>query len=458
MQWLIKNGLIVTGQKTFHADVLTQGDRIARIAPNIEQSDASLIDASGCLVFAGFIDTHTHFDLYNGFTKTSDDFSTGTYAAIMGGNTCVLDFATQNKGETLSQALDNWHKKADHVSSCNYGFHMAITDPVENLEEQMEQMFRSGVSSYKLYMAYDNLRVNDSEIYRIMRKAKQLHSVVTMHCENGDLANTLTQNQKTQGRLSVKAHPLARPAEIEAEAINRFLYIARLADAPAYVVHLSTKMGLEEILRAKRRGQTVWTETCPQYLLLDESKYFLEGFESAKYMLAPPLRTQADIQALWEAAANGQIDAIGTDHCSFCFHGQKDIGREDFSMIPNGLPGVKNRAELIYTYGVASGKISLEQMAKLLSENPAQIFGMDHMYGFLQEGKSADIAILDPRIHETITVKNSCHHVDYTPYAGLQTKAAVRDVILNGNIAVKNQTCVAANQGRYIHREGNRYV
>lgn len=456
MYTLIKNGRIITDGTDYISDILIKDNKILRIDKNIENIyNAEVIDASKCFIFAGFIDTHTHFDLDNGVTKTSDDFKTGTLAALMGGTTCVLDFATQNKGETLPFALSNWHKKADKISSCNYGFHMAITDFNNDVENQMELMSKSGVTSYKLYMAYDNLRLDDVSVYKVIKKAKKLGAIVAVHCENGDLANELSKEQKENGNFSPKAHPKARPDDIEAEAVSRFLYIANLVSAPAYIVHLSTEKGLKEALLARQRGQTVYIETCPQYLLLDESKYDLCGFESGKFMLTPPLRKPRDINALWNAIADGIIDTIGTDHCSFNFKGQKDIGLNDFTKIPNGLPGVKNRAELIYTYGVCEGRITLNRMAELLSEAPSKIFGMDSERGYIKEGKIADIVILNPNVEEVINTKNSFHNVDYTPYEGMAIKGKVRDVILNGKIAVKNYKVVLKEQGEFVFRKGN---
>lgn len=456
MYTLIKGGRIITNGTDYVSDILIKGNKILKIDKDIENiCNANIIDASGCLIFAGFIDTHTHFDLDNGMTKTADNFETGTFAAAMGGTTCVLDFATQNKGETLQFALDNWHKKADGISSCNYGFHMAITDFNSDVESQMELMSKNGVTSYKLYMAYDNLRLDDISIYKVLKKAKELGSIVTVHCENGDLANELSQEQKNQGNISPKAHPKSRPDDIEAEAISRFLYIANIACAPAYIVHLSTEKGLKEALLARKRGQEVYIETCPQYLLLDESRYDLPEFEGGKFILTPPLRKIKDINALWKAISNGDINTVGTDHCSFNFKGQKDIGLNDFTKIPNGLPGVKNRAELLYTYGVCEGKITLNQMAELLSENPSKIFGMSHERGFIKENRIADIVIFDPNIEETINVENSFHNVDYTPYEGMLIKGKVRDVVLNGKIIVRDYKMLLKGQGEFVFRKGN---
>ncbi|MGL4605859.1 MAG: dihydropyrimidinase [Eubacteriaceae bacterium] len=449
---LIKNGTLVSGSQSFISDLLIEGKKITKVGRNLFAPDASVIDAEGFLVFPGFIDPHTHLDLDTGTMKTADNFKTGTRAAIAGGTTCILDFATQNKGETLNEALNHWHLMAQNVSSCDYGFHMAITDWNLDIANEIPILAEKGVTSYKLYMAYDSLRVSDQEVFESLKAVKKVGGIVGMHCENGDLVNALIKEEKHLGHLSPKAHPLSRPDFVEAEAINRFLYIAEAANAPVYIVHLSTQLGLEECLRARKRGQQVMIETCPQYLLLNDSVYDKPSFEGAKYVFAPPPRKENDEEALWEGLSQHQINTIGSDHCSFNFVGQKDVGINDFSLIPNGIPGVEHRPILTYTYGVCEGRITLEEMVALLSENVAKIFGMYPEKGALLPGSDADIVIWNPEIKGIISAENQHHNNDYTPYEGFPTKGRPELVLLGGEIVVKKGEIVIENRGHYVPR------
>lgn len=458
MTIIIKNGTVVSSDNQYLSDIKVENGIITEIKQNISDDSAEIIDASGCLVFPGFIDSHTHFDLDNGFTVSPDDFSTGTSAAILGGTTTVLDFATQNKGETLTEALQNWHKKADNVSSCDYGFHMAITEWNNNVSKEIEEMINKGVTSFKLYMAYDNLRLSDDKIYEILKRVKEYNGIVGMHCENGDLVNILIKEQLKRNNSSLIAHPLSRPNYVEAEAIARYLYIAKLADAPVNIVHLSTAEGLEEALRGRERGQEVYIETCPQYLLLDDSNYNLDGFDSAKYILSPPLRKRNDINKLWEAISKNYINTIGTDHCSFNIKGQKDMGKDNFSKIPNGIPGVQHRPVLMYTYGVCEGKMTNEQMCSLLSENIAKLFGMYPKKGTLSIGSDADIVVWNKNHKDTITVEKQSHNVDNTPYEGFETIGKAEHVLLRGQHVVKNGDLIIKNQGKYVYRSNKTFI
>ncbi|WP_291633374.1 dihydropyrimidinase [Clostridium sp.] len=454
MSIIIKGGTIVTPSKSFISDIRVEGEIIAEIGENLEDDSAEIIDASRCLVFPGFIDSHTHLDLDTGYTNTADNFKTGTAAAIRGGTTTILDFATQNKGETLCEALNNWHNLAEGVSSCDYGFHMAITDWNQDVKNELQTMCKKGITSFKAYMAYDNLRINDGEVYEILNCLKEYNAILGVHCENGDLVNTMVKEELRLGNTSPSAHPLSRPNMVEAEAVSRFIDIAYLAKAPIYIVHLSTKEALDVVLRARKRGQKVYVETCPQYLLLDDSLYLKEGFESAKYVLSPPLRKKDDIERLWQALISKDIDIIGTDHCSFNFKGQKDHGINDFSKIPNGIPGIEHRPILMYTYGVDRGKITKEQMCSLLSENIAKMFGMYPRKGTLQVGSDADIVIWDAVTQRIISVDNQKHNVDYTPYEGFKTIGYAKDVFLRGSHIVEDGNVIKQNFGKFIKRGG----
>lgn len=314
MDFLIQNGIVVNAEGSARTDVLVQNGRIAAMGEGLACANAVRINAEGCFLLPGFIDTHTHFDLDTGSARTADDFVTGGHAAVLGGTTTVLDFATQDRGGTLVQAFDTWQEKA-RGCSCNYGFHMAIAEWNDKTAAELPEMTRRGVISYKLYMVYDALRVDDGAIYAALKAAKNEGALIGVHCENWDVLNRRIQEVKARGLTGPAGHPLSRPAPVEAEAVARLMRIAELAESPVYVVHLSTAEGLAEARRARARGQEVYLETCPQYLLLTEACYAAE--DAAKFVMSPPLRKASDCEALWEALAAGEIDCIGTDHCSF---------------------------------------------------------------------------------------------------------------------------------------------
>jgi len=452
MSIIIKGGTIVSSKKSYLADIEIKGEKITNIGENLDTSGCEIIDAKGKLIFPGFIDSHTHFDLDTGYTRTADNFETGSIAAIAGGTTTILDFATQNKGETLVEALDNWHELADDKSSCDYGFHMAITDWNKQVKSEIPIMKEKGISSYKAYMAYDNLRINDGEIYELMKTLKEHKSILGVHCENGDLVNTMVKEQLDMGHKSPKYHPLGRPNIVESEAVSRFIDIAYILDAPIYIVHLSTKESLEEVLKARKRNQKLVVETCPQYLLLNESKYLDDSFECAKFVLSPPLRRAEDNESIWNGLTHELIDIIGTDHCSFNFKKQKEHGIDDFSKIPNGIPGVEHRPRLIYTYGVNGGRITQEQMCSLLSENIAKVFGMYPQKGAVQIGSDADIVVWDTEKEELISANTQKQNVDYTPFEGFKTKGYPQDVFLRGTHIVHDGNIMKRNCGKYVKR------
>jgi len=457
MSKMIKGGTIVTPKGSYSADIRVDNGKITEIAAQLSTENADVLDASGCLIFPGFIDAHTHFDMSTGTALTADNFYSGTRGAIVGGTTTIVDFATQEKGESLVQALRNWHSKADGVSSCDYAFHMAISDWNPSVSKEIDAMVAEGVTSFKLYLAYDNLRVSDGELYEILKRVHDVHGIIGTHCENGDLVNKMIAEKRATGELSPAAHPASRPDFVEAEAISRYLYIAEVAGAPVNIVHLSTKLGFDEVLKARARGQKVYVETCPHYLTLDESRYHLQNFESAKYVCSPPLRKKEDQQCLWEGLKNGDIDTVSTDHCSFNFKKQKEQGREDFSKIPNGMPGVEHRPAVMYTYGVCENRISKEQMVAQLSENTARLFGMYPQKGALLVGSDADIVVWDPSYKGIITAQKMEQNVDYTPYEGMPVTGRPKAVFLRGQLVVQNGEVVAEHRGAYVHRHESEY-
>ena len=452
MKYLLKNGTLVSGAGTEQKDILIEGEKIVKIAPHIEEGDAEEINVEGKLLFPGFIDGHTHFDLEVAGTVTADDFETGTRAAILGGTTLVIDFASQDKGgHTLKEGLEKWHKKADGKCSCDYSFHMSIVEWNEETEKEIQDMIEEGITSFKLYMTYPAMMVEDRDLYKILKKLNEYGCFAGVHCENAGVIDALIEEAKKEGRLGPENHPLVRPDTMEAEAVHRLLVIAKEAGAPVMVVHLTNKKAYEEIVKARENGQTVFAETCPQYLLLDDSAYSKSDFGGAVYVCAPPLRKKEDQDCLWKALAKGEIQTVATDQCSFTLE-QKAMGKDDFTKIPGGLPGVQTRGTLLYTYGVREGKITVEQMCRLLSENPAKLYGVYPKKGALLEGSDGDIVVFDPEKESVISAKIHAYNTDNNPFEGFALHGEVDKVFLRGNLVVEDGAVVKEKTGKYMKR------
>lgn len=449
MRTLIKNGKLVLDKEIIKGDLLIDGNKIKSISDFINASADSVIDAEGCFIFPGFIDTHTHFDLDLATTSTADNFITGTKAALAGGTTTVLDFATQDRGMTMMDAYEKWQKKACG-SSCNYGFHMAVSEWNDDRIKEIDKMIGLGITSFKMYMVYDNMKVNDGEIYNAVKYLAEKDCIIGVHCENDDIIKMRVKELKEEGKTAPVYHADSRPNLVESDGVTRLMDICGLANAPAWVVHLSTAEGLSEARKARARGQEVYLESCPQYLVL-ERKNYLEP-DGAKFVMSPPLRSKADQEALLNAMKNSEIDWIGTDHCSFTMQ-QKAAGKDDFSRIPNGGAGVQNRAELIFERAVKGGYISVLEMAKLLSENAAKLFGMFPRKGILREGSDADIVVFDPCCPHTISAKSNLHNCDNSPYEGITVSGMARDVFISGEHAVENGRIIKEGLGMYVKRD-----
>jgi dihydropyrimidinase len=457
MKTLIKNGHIVTAVDSYTADILIDGEIIAMIGKDLASVVGSVdrtIDATGKLVIPGGVDPHTHMDLPFGGTSSSDDFETGTRAAAFGGTTTIIDFAVQYKGQALNQALDAWFAKAEGKATTDYGFHLIVTDlPDERLPE-LKAMIDQGVTSFKLFMAYPGVfLVDDGVIFKAMTAAGENGGLICMHAENGVVIDVLVKRAIEQGRTAPKYHALTRPTKAEAEGVHRAIAIAEMANSPVYIVHLSCYDALKEVQAARDLGLPAFAETCPQYLLLDYSLYEKPDFEGAKYVMTPPLRDKENQELLWRGLRGDDLQVISTDHCPFCFKEQKELGRDDFSKIPNGGPGVENRMSLIYHHGVTQGRISLNRFVELTSTAAAKIFGLFPKKGTIAVGSDADIVIFDPNREQTISAATHHMRVDYSAYEGWSVKGVTDTVLSRGRVTVENNEFKGkAGAGRFLKR------
>ena len=453
MKLLFKGGTVVSGESTRKLDLLVNGETIAELGENLICPDAKVIDVTGKLLFPGFIDAHTHFDLDVCNTTTADDFATGTRAAIRGGTTMVIDFACPNKGETLDYGLQLWQQKADGKSSCDYGFHMTIDDWNDEIKAEIPAMVEAGIPSFKMYMTYPAMMIGDRDMFCALQELGKHGCIAGVHCENSGVIDALIAQAKEAGALSPASHPVTRPNALEAEAVASMLRMAQVADVPVIIVHLSTREALEEVRIARQRGQIVYVETCPHYLLLDDSRYEQAEYrEAAKYICAPPLRKQADQEAIWQGLADETVQTVATDHCSFTL-AQKDAGKDDFTKIPGGMPGVESRGILLWSEGVVKGRLTAEQMCRVLSENAAKLYGAYPRKGTLSVGSDADIVVLDPDTKGLLTAADQAANVDYCPYEGWETSGVISQVYLRGQLAVDQGEILTGPIGTYIPRK-----
>jgi len=447
MKVLIKNGNVVTAVDNYFADVLIDDGKVAVIGAKLSMEADRTIDAASKLVIPGGIDPHTHMELPFGGTFASDDFRTGTIAAAHGGTTTIIDFAVQYHGESLIQAVDNWHKKAEGKTAIDYGFHLITTDLPDERVPEMRQLINEGVMSFKMFMAYPGLfLVDDATIFRAMKNAGKWGGLICMHAENGIVINEIIKHALAEGKTAPKYHALTRPTKAEAEGVHRAIAIAEMAEAPVYIVHLSCADALEEVREARDNGLPAYAETCPQYLFLDYSLYEREGFEGAKWVMTPPLREKWNQDKLWQGLQGNDLQVISTDHCPFCMK-EKELGRDDFTKIPNGGPGVEHRMSLIYNGGVAAGKIGLNRFVELTSTSAAKLFGLFPRKGTIAVGSDADIVIFDP--NEEMTLSAATHHmnVDYSAYEGMKVRGVARTVLSRGKVVIED--------GKYLGKPGD---
>ena len=455
MRTLISNGTVVTAEGSYAADVLIDGEAIAQIGLNLREGVTAdeTIDAAGKYVIPGGIDVHTHMKLPFGGTFAKDDFFTGTRAAAFGGTTTIVDFAVQSKGKTLREGLDAWHALAEGNAVADYGFHMIMSDVNDDTLEEMDQLVAEGVPDFKLFTAYPGVFYSDDgAIFRAMQQTAKNGGLIMMHAENGLAIDVIAADTIARGVTDPIGHGLARYSVLEGEATNRVIRLAQAADVPVYIVHLSAKEALDEVRRARDEGLPAFAETCPQYLFLslDDMR---DGFNGAKFVCSPPLRAEDHHPELWSGLVKDDLQVVSTDHCPFDFEGQKELGRGDFRKVPNGLPGVEDRVDLMHDGGVVGGRFTRERWVELISTAPAKLFGMYPRKGSVSVGADADLVIYDPNRRRTISAATHHMDVDYSVYEGREVQGASDVVLSRGSVIVRNGEFTGKKgAGRFIKR------
>jgi dihydropyrimidinase len=453
---VIKNGTIVTAADTYASDVGIAGEKIIAIAKELPVDNSGrVIDAAGKLVMPGGIDVHTHLDMPFGGTKSSDDFESGTVAAAHGGTTTLIDFAIQYKGQTLREAFETWMKKAEGKAAIDYAFHCIITDLNDARLEEMGQLVREGVPTFKLFMAYPGVfMLDDATIFRAMAAAAKFGGMVCMHAENGGAIDVIVQRALAEGKRAPKYHALTRPTTAEAEATSRAIALAEMAGAPVYIVHLSCNEALEKVREARDRGLPAYAETCPQYLYLSLENFDVPGFEGAKYVFTPPLREKWHQEKLWQGLAKDDLQVVSTDHCPFCYKEQKELGKDDFTKIPNGGPGIEHRMSLVYSGGVHAGRFSANRFVQLVATAPAKLFGLYPRKGTIAVGSDADMIVFDPHAEQVISAKTHHMRVDYSMFEGIRVTGLPRLVLSRGKIVIENGNFTGrAGAGQFVRRQ-----
>jgi dihydropyrimidinase len=455
MSVLIKGGRVLTAADDYVGDVYVEGERISLIGESLDVQADKVIDAAGKYVLPGGIDPHTHLDMPFGGTVTIDDVESGQTSAAFGGTTCHVDFVIQPQGSTFGEALDEWKSKANGKQVIDMGYHMAVTDLKEGgTLEELASLPEQGVTSYKLFMAYKGaLMVDDETLFRTMQVAAETGALVMVHAENGDAIDVLVKEALAAGHTEPKYHALTRPPETEGEATNRAIQLSRVAGSPLYVVHVSCAEAVEPIAIAREKGWNIHGETCTQYFFVDYSFLERPGFEGAKYVYTPPPRDKANQDVLWNAVRTDILSVVSTDHCAFLWDGQKTMGKDDFSKIPNGAPGLENRLQMMHEFGVRAGRITLNRMVELLSTNPAKLFGLYPRKGTIAVGSDADIVVFDPE--KQVRISADTHHSksDYNLFDGTRVTGSPEVVLLRGHVLVENDELVASpGVGRFVVR------
>jgi len=461
MTTLVKNGTIVTTGDRYDADIYIDKGRITLIGQGLNVPADTVVDASGKLVMPGGIDVHTHLDMPFGGTTSADDFESGTIAAAHGGTTTVVDFAIQNFGEGLFPAFEGWMKRAEGKAVIDYAFHMIVRELTDQVSGDMDRLTRhEGLTSFKLFMAYPGVfQVDDATIFRALLKTKENGGLVCMHAENGGVIDTLVKDALRKGQTAPKYHALTRPTRAEGEATGRAIALAEMADVPIYIVHLSCSDALEKVKQARDMGLPAYAETCPQYLFLSYEDYERPGFEGAQFVMSPPLREKWNQVALWKGLAKNDLQVVSTDHCPFCMNEppQKQLGKDDFSKIPNGAPGIETRLMLLWDGGVRTGRIDAHKFVEITSTNPARMFGLWPRKGTVAVGSDGDLVIWDPEKEVTLATKTLHMRVDYNPYEGRVIKGAPAAVLSRGDVIVDHgQFKGRPGRGQFVKRQAGR--
>ncbi len=452
MRTLIRGGTVVTATETVEADVVIEGEKVAAIGVGMSVEADEVVDATGRYVMPGGVDVHTHMELPFGGSFCSDDFETGTRAAAFGGTTTIVDFAVQGAGEGLRQGLDQWFEKAQKATT-DYGLHMIVREVNDQVLREMDELVGEGITSFKLFMAYPGVfMLDDASIFRAMRRAADSGATIMMHAENGGPIDVLVRQFLEEGKTAPVNHGLTRPASLEGEAVHRVFKLAELAGTPAYIVHLSSRDALNAVREARDRGLPAFAETCPQYLYLSSDDMARPGFEGAKYVCSPPLRPADHQEELWAGLRAEDLSVVSTDHAPFNYEGQKDLGKDDFSKIPNGLPSVEDRFTLLYG-GVERGHIGLNRFVELVATAPAKMFGLYPRKGTIAPGADADVVVFDPKAERVLSADTHHMNVDYSCYEGMSVRGRPEVVMQRGAVLVQGDEWRGkSGSGRFLPR------
>lgn len=449
---IIRDGTIVTATDIFKGDIGIKDGKINKIGMELEEEGEKIIDAKGKYIFPGGIDPHTHLDMPFGGTFSSDNFETGTIAAACGGTTTIVDFAVQPKDKDLKETAEIWREKSDGKAVIDYGIHMNITHIDDEILNEIPFMIKEGYPSFKVFMTYKGMRVDDGTLFKTLKKVSENGGLTCVHAENFHIIECNVEILLKEGKKAPKYHAISRGSLVEGEAVGRAINIAKMAEAPLYIVHNTCKEAVFEIARAREEEYPIMGETCTQYLLLSEDEYYKEGFEGAKCVMSPPLRSKDNFKYLWKAIRNNTLQVVATDHCPF-FMKQKELGKDSFDKIPNGAPGIELRMALLYTYGVLKNEININKFVEVTSTNAAKIYGMYPKKGTIAVGSDADLVIFDPDKEIEVTVDILHENVDYTPYEGFKLKGFPEVTLSRGEIIAKNGKFVGEiGRGEFIKR------